>query len=302
MLQRLRHVVPVSVRVRLSSLPSWSVGVYRGRSPLELQPVSGAAPLVLSAGDGDPSAVVLMADPFALRWQGRWHLFVEVVERGSRRGRIALATSDDLTTWTYAGGVLDEPYHLSYPFVFEHDGACWMVPETATAGQVRLYRATQFPSRWVLDTVLLRGAPYKDSSLVQHDGSWWMFTETSSRHTNDELRLFRSGTLQGPWREHPASPVVRHDPTAARPGGRPLVCGDRVLRFAQECGTTYGRQVGAYEVLMTRDRYEERLLDPAVLGPAGGSSSGASWNGAAMHHLDAHPDADGWVAFADGHS
>ena len=46
------------------------------------------------------------------------------------------------------GIVLDEPFHLSYPQVFQWQGAWYMTVESAGARRVSLYRATDFPLRW----------------------------------------------------------------------------------------------------------------------------------------------------------
>ena len=43
----------------------------------------------------------------------------------------------------YSKIVLDEPFHLSYPYVFEWDGGLYD-SESATARHLRLYRAVDF--------------------------------------------------------------------------------------------------------------------------------------------------------------
>ena len=50
--------------------------------------------------------------------------------------------------WSTPVRVLERDHHLSYPFLFEHEGVLYMVPETAQAGTVELYRCTEFPLRW----------------------------------------------------------------------------------------------------------------------------------------------------------
>ena len=39
--------------------------------------------------------------------------------------------------------VLAEPFHLSYPYVFEWQGSHYMIPESGAAKSVRLYRASE---------------------------------------------------------------------------------------------------------------------------------------------------------------
>src|SRR5262245_13276304 len=66
---------------------------------------------------------------------------------------------------------------------------------------------------------------------------------------NDTLRLFYSEDLLGPWVEHPKSPIVSGKPHIARPGGRVIVSGDRVIRYAQDDTPRYGNQVWAFEIV-----------------------------------------------------
>lgn len=47
-----------------------------------------------------------------------------------RQGDIGVAISTDHgLTWKHLGTALDEPWHLSYPFVFRWQGEVYMMPE-----------------------------------------------------------------------------------------------------------------------------------------------------------------------------
>ena len=192
----------------------WSIGIYRGPSPLELSPADVPRPAsgcpVLSAESVTDVAAVFVADPFLLRHAGRWHMFFEVMNWKANKGEIALATSDDGLRWQYEQIVLAEAFHLSYPHVLAAEDGTYMVPESFQDESVRLYRAKRFPYEWEFAGKLLSGGYYADSSPLWHDGSWWLFTETG-RGTNDTLRLFYADRLAGPWHEHPKSPVVAGD-------------------------------------------------------------------------------------------
>lgn len=292
--QRLRRHVPATVRMRLRPPPAWTVHQTVVDSPFEL--VTAPTAPVLDEADLDQHGLRLVADPFALHVDGGWYLFVEALERGRRIAGIALLTSRSGNTWDYHGLVLQEPFHLSYPFVFAADDDYWMVPESYAAGEVRLYRATDFPGGWSHDTTLLTGAPFKDASPFHHGGHWWLFVETSS-HQHDELRLYRAAQVRGPWREHPASPIVRADAAIARPAGRPFVADGRLYRPAQDCSTSYGRAVHAIEVLeLTPSTYRERRAAGPLL-----VADGTGWNGGGTHHVDAHRVDGRWTCFVDGH-
>ena len=86
------------------------------------------------------------ADPFAWSQDGRHYIFCEEYPFDTRRGRISvLALDTDLSPQGPAVPVIDEPRHLSYPFLFEHRGTLYMVPESARSQRVDLYRCTEFP-------------------------------------------------------------------------------------------------------------------------------------------------------------
>lgn len=278
----------------------YAIGIYEGSTPLTLGPAAGATNPAMTFHDVSDAVATAVADPFMLRVDHLWHMFFEVVtwRSGSRRGEIALATSRSGLSWSYQRIVLSEPFHLSYPYVFEWGSDHYMVPESRRAGAVRLYRATHFPTHWrhVKDLITIP-AP-ADSSLFHWDGRWWMMTEADPLRRHGTLRLFHARDLLGAWSEHPLSPVVRGDPNSARPGGRVLCLGDRILRFAQKCGETYGAALRAFEITeLSSTTYREAEVGPNPLF----AGSGRGWNRSGMHHLDAHPDGRGrWIGCVDG--
>ena len=79
-------------------------------------------------------------------------------------------------TWTYCSTILREPFHLSYPYVFHHEGNAYMIPETNKGSSVRLYIAVRFPDRWTWARTLLDGDHYVDTVLFYLNERWWLFT------------------------------------------------------------------------------------------------------------------------------
>jgi hypothetical protein len=219
--------------------------------------------------------LAFVADPFAVHRNGLWHLFFEQVRQGSDQGEIGLATSSDLRTWTYCGAALAEPHHLSYPHIVDAESETFMIPAACASRGVRLYRATDFPFRWELVDVIIEGRPFKDSTLVEHDGSLFLFTETSARHTQDELQLFVAADVRGPWTEHPASPLVVRNADAARPAGQIVEVDGQLVRLTQCCSQRYGAGVRAHVIeRISPSEYRESRLYQQVLQP-----SGSGWNG-----------------------
>jgi glycosyltransferase involved in cell wall biosynthesis len=276
----------------------WSIGMYAGESPCALRPAQGSTNPVLTRDQVTDVPACFVADPFMIPVRGLWHMFFEVMNSRTGRGEIGWATSKDMLRWKYGRIVLREPFHLSYPCVFEWEGGYYMVPESHKAGGVRLYRATDFPQQWTFVGELLEGA-FADTSLFRFNDAWWLFTfESTTPEDPGVLRLFSATQLAGTWLEHPRSPIVRADPRRARPAGRVLATVDRVIRYAQDCEAVYGNQVRAFEITrLTPTEYEEREVPGSpLLTPAG-----SGWNESGMHHVDAHAlDANRWIACADG--
>lgn len=276
----------------------WSIGIYAGDSPFHwVSPESIDNPVLTREHVTDvPAAFV--ADPFILRTPSALYMFFEVFNRRTKKGEIAVAISADGIRWSYEQIVLVEPFHLSYPYVFRSGDDYFMTPENYQANSVRLYRASDFPTRWSLVGTLLYGESFVDPSVFYYHDKWWLFVGVSPDEKHDILRLFYSDNLLGPWREHPLSPIVNGDARLARPGGRVLEINDTIIRYAQNCYPVYGNQVRAFEITeLTTTAYREReVTEEPIL-----RASGSGWNASGMHHIDPYPVGDGrWLACVDG--
>jgi len=275
----------------------WSIGIYAGRSPLQLAHAPGARNPVLSAASVTDVPARFVADPFMLPVNGLWHMFFEVLNDRSDRGEIGLATSPDGLAWSYRQIVLSEPFHLSYPYVFRWNQDIYMLPETLGGAAVRLYRAVSFPTRWEHLADLVPGA-HADPSIFFFHGRCWLFT-CPTPYQHDTLALYTADILTSTWTEHPSSPLIAGNASIARPGGRVITHNGQLLRFTQQCSPIYGKQVRAFAITeLTPTTYRERELpESPVLTPVGGDQ----WNASGMHHVDAHPVSDGsWLACVDG--
>lgn len=276
----------------------WSLGIYAGPSPFalasypsrEAQPVLGPRALGGIKADG-------LADPFMIRHGQDWLMFFEVENRRSGRGEVGLATSRDAVSWQFQGIVLAEPFHLSYPQVFAAEDGWYLLPEAAASGTTRLYQAEAFPGGpWRLRAVLTEAA-LVDPTIFRHDDRWWILALDGFRE-EDALVLYYADRLEGPWRAHPANPILQQDRRAARPAGSVIEYEGSLIRFSQDYTEYYGRCVRAFRIdELSPDSYVEREIENReVLGPGG-----HGWNATGMHHLNAHalgPNA--WIACVDG--
>jgi hypothetical protein len=231
------------------------------------------------------------ADPFAIQVNGVWYLFFEMLIR-SVKGVIAVASSRDLVDWQLLGICLEEPHHLSFPFVFTHGGAVYMIPESKSVRRVDAYRAVDFPMRWERCGTLLRGR-LMDATMIEHADRFWMFSGWHSYW----LRLFHADHPLGPWRPHGMPWARTYCKQNVRPAGRPFRWNGSWLRPVQDNRQEYGKQVRLMRIAtLNRLWYREQpwRAEPIL------SPGAHAWCEHRMHHLDVHRAEDGLLAFVDG--
>ena len=201
------------------------------------------------------------ADPQVVRRGDQYFVFVEELVYSEKRGRIAVLVLDKSGVVDGPLTVLERPYHLSYPFVFEHEDALYMVPETSEHRTVELYRCVEFPTRWEFVRELMENVTAFDTTLCLHNERWWLFTaicETHGADRDSELYLFScEDPVNGEWRPHSGNPVVA-DARTARPAGRIFEQDGKLLRPSQQTVPEYGYAIHVNEIVaMTDEEYAE---------------------------------------------
>jgi len=235
----------------------WRVGLRRG-GPFVVEAVAEGRPADLRGFTWlRNKSGSSYADPFLLRAENTTWLFVEEFVESTKRGRICVA---DLASHPESPSFvpcLEGPHHLSFPLVFEHDGEFYMIPESADAHEVALYRAERFPFRWVRHKMLLKG-DFVDT-VVWRDSQWWLLTTVREPvGYSVHALLFSAPALDAEWTRHPAGPLF-NDVRTGRNAGAVVVSGGRRYRLSQDDSIVYGRAFQFNE--MTRldcERYEER--------------------------------------------
>lgn len=189
------------------------------------------------------------ADPFPIEADGRYFLFVEEFPHATGKGVISVAEAGADGRFGEPIVVLEESFHLSYPQVFQHDGAYWMIPETAGGRDLYLYRAEQFPKGWVRHAVLVENRPLSDATLLQRDGRFWLFAADGGEgSSSDSMLVFHAEKLTGPFLPHVANPILI-DQASARPAGAFILGGEFPVLPVQDGTLGYGSGMGLVEVL-----------------------------------------------------
>ncbi len=208
------------------------------------------------------------ADPFPVVVDGQVWVFFENYSFGSKKAVISCAPVSADGALGDVSTALECSYHLSYPFILEHQGDLYMVPDTWAEKRVELWRCRKFPDDWVMERVLLDGLMMSDPTIHPQDGKLWLFGTVSEARewANDELHLYMADALDGVWRPHPANPVVS-DSRRARPAGRLFFRDGHLIRPAQDCSKNYGWAV----VLNRVDELSEGAYTETPIGRIDGS-------------------------------
>ena len=267
LLVRAAATLPRAVATRLLFRRPWSIRVrQRGLAPTRGWEHDDG---LVRWGDAHT-----YADPFLFEHEGRHHLFCEEVPLGMKRGvishtelRLDGIPADPPTP------VLRARCHLSYPFLFAHEGEVFMIPESSAARRIELHRAVAFPHTWERAAVLLYDVSAVDTTILAHDGRLWLFAcvAAAGASSADELHVFWAEAPRGPWHPHARNPVAS-DVRCARPAGAIQRWGARIVRPGQDCSRRYGGAISFREIdVLSPTAYAEHEIDrlePGTLGDA----------------------------------
>lgn len=127
--------------------------------------------------------------------------------------------------------LLEGKGHLTYPYVVEHDGTKYILPEQVSSGRVDLYLLDEEDSTATYCRTLLNEALFSPT-LFQHEGRWWLMG-TKKPLADTLLHVYYADGFHGPFLPHPLNPV-KVDIRSSRPGGTPFVAEGELWRPARD--------------------------------------------------------------------
>ena len=183
------------------------------------------------------------ADPFVITRDSLHYVFIEEKLYQTGLGRIACLTLDQDGNLLSNETVLERPYHLSYPFLFEHEGQLYMLPECAGNRSLEIYRCLSFPDKWEFSHFLMQDVYAVDATLLDHNSKWWLFMNMKENEDSSSLNqlflFYADSPLSTNWTPHPINPVVSNIKTA-RPGGSIFLQDGKLIRPSQDNYNRYG--------------------------------------------------------------
>ena len=210
-----------------------------------------------------------LADPFVIENNGENFIFVEDLFFNDNKGRISVIKVDE-QKYDFLGVVLEEDFHLSFPFIFKDGKEIYMIPETCKNDDIRLYKSTEFPLKWEFERQLMSNVDAADTMLFKNDNIWFMFTNICSAKLGDhqsELHIFYSEDFKsGKWQPIESGNPVIFSPLKGRNGG--FFSHSGVLyRVNQVHGQShYGKSFNVNQIeMLSKNEYVEKevsLIEP----------------------------------------
>lgn len=210
-----------------------------------------------------PSNDRFWADPFVVSSGDRHFVFVEEFIYRKNRGHISVLELDRQGEIIKSLPVIEHPYHMSYPHVFQFKGSYYMIPETCENHTIDLYKSTDFPYKWTFVRHIMSNIEAMDSTLFHYRDKWWLFTlvekiSFASDNSPELYIYFNDDFMSDNWVSHPLNPVVS-DVRTARPAGNIFTVGGAIYRPSQDCSERYGQALNINQILvLTETNYAEK--------------------------------------------
>ena len=204
------------------------------------------------------------ADPFVITINGNSICFVEDYFYSDRKGRIsAIELNGD--NYEFKGIVLEENFHLSYPFIVKDEDDIYMIPECNNSNEIRLYKCKNFPMEWEFETTLMDNVSASDTSIMKKNNLWYMFTNICSAKIGDhlsELHIFYSEKLNTKnWKPLKLNNPIIFDSSRARNAGM-FKINDKIIRVNQKHDKFYGSSFVLNKVIeLSPEKYFEAPMD-----------------------------------------
>ena len=210
-----------------------------------------------------PSKDRFWADPFVIRSNGSYNIFVEEFIYKKNKGHISVLQLDGEGNLQNVKRLIEKPYHMSYPFIFESLGSHYMIPETGENKTIDIYKCTGFPDSWVFVKSLMKDINAYDTTMFNYNGKWWLFALVDEINCpsgeSPELFLFYADDfMSDKWISHPYNPIVS-DIRTSRPAGNIFIHDGKIYRPSQDCSGRYGKAFNIIQILIINEKeYKEK--------------------------------------------
>lgn len=187
------------------------------------------------------------ADPFLFVKDGRKYLFYEQYDRKKKKGVIAYREITNMENYTLSEPyvVIEEDFHMSFPFIFQRNDEIYIIPETSSVGEIRLYRAECFPNQWVYVKTIVSNFPGVDTIVLQNKEKLILHTSVGDSCNVENYILECDKDFSCVRKDK----IKDYSERGNRNAGKIVKRNGKEYRIGQDCsGKEYGKGLIAYEL------------------------------------------------------
>jgi len=205
-----------------------------------------------------------LADPFLVKHNSKTYCFAEEYDHVKKKGHIVCFTLDKKKLDKKI--ILNENFHLSFPFVFKFKNNFFMCPDTSKISEIRLYKNIDFPFKWKFYKTIKKNIKSVDNIIFKKNNLWWLFTNVDQSNCDDfshDLSIFYSkyGPLTEKWKSHPQNPIKINSLESRNAGI--IFDKNKIVRVSQEQGfDNYGQNINFHEIKsLNTKKYLEKIFN-----------------------------------------
>lgn len=219
------------------------------------------------------------ADPFLFEFNNKTYVFFEECFYKNIKAHISVGELKN-NQLINIQPIIEEDFHLSYPCIFTDDNEIFLIPESRKNKSLRLYRCTDFPYKWHLDSILMQDVELLDATIHKQDDTYFLFCNQyqKKRNTsNEQLVVYFSDNIRGPWQSHPLNPLAMNI-TNSRPAGKIFEHENKLILPTQNCARRYGHIINFNIIIISKTQFSMEKISSLSPKWQKGNLGSHTWN------------------------
>lgn len=186
----------------MKKINNWNIAVYKGNYKSINHKMSICAP---------QSDKYFLADPFIYKHNNNYFIFAEKFIYSEDKGKIVVFKLEK-NSLIELGTAIREKFHLSFPYIFKYKKKIYLIPDSSSNKDLRIYISEKFPLKWKLYKIVLKNVKATDTLIYKQNKNWEIITNLNPNNTDDlnsELFLFKSANpIKKNWQEQKNNPLI----------------------------------------------------------------------------------------------
>lgn len=210
-------------------------------------------------------ATRFFADPFVVTRERRTVCYLEDYDYHKNTACISAVEIYQDDSYQILGPVIEEPFHMSFPYLLEFDGELYMIPETHQSKSIRLYKCIDYPLQWEYQKDIMSDCSAADTMIFPYNDKWWMLTNMATEGNSDQaaqlFAFYSDHPFSNRWHPHVLNPLI-FDSDLGRNAGLVYMQDNTPVRVRQKQDfNMYGDSFSIAKITdLSEDSYKELTL------------------------------------------